>query len=502
MTSTLICQDGNDPYLNNVNAVEIQPRTNVTHEGMDYTKRTYALNLPAMERAIKIIQAIALTIFTLFIALAFEYVRNMWGEGIRGDNHVEVLMPANGYFFHGIQGIRDVENRIGSMVGLKNLLALGETSKQNHGFVKQLLIDQLNSGAAGPSSLGFSTIKQLTDFFGDSCQEITKLDLINFPLNDSDIKSIADSFTKLNYLRLLRALLSNNASEHFAKMTSLKSLNIENCEGVTDFSFLQHCLLLENLNLKGCKHIRNLDFLQYCPNITSLNLMGCQHINDIEPIQKCQKLISLNLSECIAIQDLNFLQNCQHLSELILSHMMKEDISFLQHIPNLSDLKLFNCKEIKDFSVIKNCKNLQHLDLSQCTMKDCSFLENSLSIISLDLNRCEKIENFSFLQLMPNLIGLSIKRCEQIESFDFTQNFNQLTSLNLTGCRELNNIRFLKWMPNLTELNLSFCQEVDDFSPLLDCKELKRLNIGMCTQIDEDLLKQLNFQEMHMAGLI
>ena len=87
-----------NPYLNNPKAIESAPRVTAMREGTKYTQISYevskditkevekrtTVDLGAMTRVLKIVQVIALSILTCFIALAFESVRKLWSEGFNG----------------------------------------------------------------------------------------------------------------------------------------------------------------------------------------------------------------------------------------------------------------------------------------------------------------------------------------------------------------------------------------------------------------------------------
>ena len=75
------CLDSNNPYLNNSNATEIFPSSQETNKGRLYIRQSYAesckvevVKIKALRRLMKIIQGVALTIFSCFIALAFGLV--------------------------------------------------------------------------------------------------------------------------------------------------------------------------------------------------------------------------------------------------------------------------------------------------------------------------------------------------------------------------------------------------------------------------------------------
>lgn len=64
-----------------------------TRNGREYVKWSYEKNVMGIARAIRIVKAIALTVFTLFLGLLFNDVRLLWAEGISGKEVVLVFNP-------------------------------------------------------------------------------------------------------------------------------------------------------------------------------------------------------------------------------------------------------------------------------------------------------------------------------------------------------------------------------------------------------------------------
>lgn len=134
MTEIIVCANGINPYENDQDAREILPRAEVTHQGVLYTRHSYERPLGSLSRLLNIIQVIALSIITCFIALAFESVRKRWSEGIYGYENVivlipkkeTVLIPKNDF----LELPKDVISSIFSECGIQELGCLSAVSKK------------------------------------------------------------------------------------------------------------------------------------------------------------------------------------------------------------------------------------------------------------------------------------------------------------------------------------------------------------------------------------
>ena len=241
----LICQDGNNPYLNNPCASLKAPQTQITYGGKLYTKLSYELIINTATRLIKIIQAVVITILSCFIALAFQSIRKLWQEGIKGAESVDVLLLQSS------SECTDIWMVIASSLSVKDLLTLRKTSTLKRIIAEKTLINQLNAGIITPSNIKITTVTSLIDFFGENCSQITKLDLQKFyRITDEDIEKISKNFTTLKHLLLNKSAITNASALHLTKMM-LKSLSLSSCGNIRDFSFLQHCIELTSLNFQG-----------------------------------------------------------------------------------------------------------------------------------------------------------------------------------------------------------------------------------------------------------
>jgi hypothetical protein len=98
VSERIILQPGQgNPYARDSSAQEIKRNCAVEYRGKKYTEIVYSRKLYALERGVKVISALALTIFTLFFALFSERVRRLYSEGFQGKTTAIVLVPEQNF---------------------------------------------------------------------------------------------------------------------------------------------------------------------------------------------------------------------------------------------------------------------------------------------------------------------------------------------------------------------------------------------------------------------
>lgn len=310
MSGDIICTAQVNPYLNNPSARETA-RSQEIIEGKLYAKLSYKLTIPG--NISRIIQVIALVIFTGFLALAFrKTIERLWSEGFKRDQNVSVKIPLG--FFNETPGMKDIEKLIVPYLDNKDLVALYRTARGNQDISKTPMIDQINSGTITPGDLGLKTIDKIIAFFGPRCKAITKLN-VKQGFYDSDIRKIAESFPNLEHFSIGQSHISNESDLYLAQLIHLKSFALGLNLGNDDYSYVQQWPDLTSLDL-STNLVQDLSFLQYCPQLKTLNLDGCWLIKNLNDLRLCTQLEHLNLSRCEGISDFSPLQDCPSLQTL------------------------------------------------------------------------------------------------------------------------------------------------------------------------------------------
>lgn len=365
MNKVLICEDVANPYLNNPEAYETAHLRFEMYEGRFYKKLSYEIKMGTAVRLIKIIQVIALTIISCFVALAFEQVRKMWADAVRGQKEsVTVLIPQD--FFENT----DIGKRIISFLSVKDLLAMGQTSTAYRTLSYDLLTKQLNAGDITPRDFGVLPLAQSINksIFCSSTKGLLKQISLNFEWvynrMPKDIREKTESFLKLNNLILEVNSLDffNKEFKDFSFFKYFHNLTNLRCTDINNINFLKYCPKLTHLNLSGSKRLNNIKALKDCQNLIRLNLRDCNGIwpGYFDLLQNCSNLRALDLGGCLQIQNFDFLGNLTNMMELSIAGCIQvSQINSLRHLPHLQALNIAGCDQITDLSPVQHCQTIR-----------------------------------------------------------------------------------------------------------------------------------------------
>lgn len=291
---------------------------------------------------------------------------------------------------------------------------------------------------------------KVTDFsFLQGMKGLIKLNLRSSQFTQIDLLASLEHLEKLDL-----SLCDEERDLSPLKSLSIKTLNLSNCNKLTDLSFLQEMKELMSLNLAGCqisdmqslnslkglkeldlsacKKLKNLSFLQNIKGLISLKLAGCSQITFIDKLRGLQELRQLDLSGCSSIYQITDLKSLKKLSSLDLSgcsQINETNIGLLSQLKKLTTLSLSRCEKVKSLNPLQELKGIKKLDLSQSGIKDIKALQNWKELEDLNLSSCDKITDFSCLNSLKRLIKVDISWC---------------TQLNVHGQRINNNFNFIK----------------------------------------------------------
>lgn len=363
---------------------------------------------------------------------------------------------------------------------IHNLVELNKTAKKNRAITLPLIIDKLISEEINLYDLGIRTVKKIIDYFGNRSVKVTTMNFQGFSeIKDDDVDKICKHFTNVHKLIVNSKEITNKSSDYFSKMTQLKSLDLINCQKITNFFFLKQ--------LKG---------------LECLNIYHTQ-FEDISFLVDLQNLKSLNLSYC-RFKNVNLLQRLTGLKSLALSWVFdKTDMSFLEHLKELENLNFSECKQIRDMSIVQHLTKLKHLNLRKCSrIKDRNFLQYLKGLKSLDLTKCAWVteKHLSYIKEMKELEQLNLSKTNFTDT-NFLQHMQELKELTLSNrpnspyISDTSSVQYLK---KLEKLNLSGsysypCSRSDmivDLSHLQGLKSLKELNLFFCGHISNISLLQ------------
>lgn len=237
-------------------------------------------------------------------------------------------------------------------------------------------------------------------------------------------------------------------------LSSLKSLTLESCDGMTDFSIFHVMTSLEELDINA-ENLKSLDFLSGMGNLKSLSLTDAGMLT-LDGLEKQPQLETLKLEDCDNLKNMTALESLTSLKELYI------DLPYDCPQPDLSGMTQLN-----------------KLALSQ--FRDCSFLSGMTELVSLRLTGCEPGTDTSLA------------------------NLTKLEELSLsTNMGSWQNLDFITGFPALKTLSLQGVTTYDDISGIFSIPTLRRLDIsGMECEIAFDRIQDNpSLEELYMDGLL
>lgn len=260
--------------------------------------------------------------------------------------------------------------------------------------------------------------------------------------------------------------------------TSLKELSItaglETLDGIGQFKEL------ESLTIGG-SHLTDIKELVQLTGLKSLTLENCDEVTDFSVLSVMPWLTELNI-ESEGLRDLGFLSSMPDLKSLSIEHANILNADGLKQVSGLTGLKMIRCGELKDLSGVESLTGLTKLELEVpygCTQPDLSGL-TGLKTLSIS-----GMESVSFLKNLPMLEELSLQSCQ----INDTSVFSSLTGLKSLQCSHVyGNItdwKFVSAIPGLERLDLSGVTTYEDISSVFNIPTLSELNIsGMECEIN------------------
>jgi hypothetical protein len=257
-------------------------------------------------------------------------------------------------------------------------------------FANDELVRRLNNKKISLYDLGINkNIKNVVEFFGESCLNLTRLDLEDVLNYDVEMDySLLVNFPNLKFLALSNGKdFLNNMQYYFLHCGKVEELMIREVkfENVKDFSLLANLPNLQEqspskVTLEDLLALRNSSenarkFVNECLAIgvssscykledlgISTDITSAKEIIDFFGEDNAAKITGLDLSNYSQLTDLKPLSVCANLSSVSLSHNF--DLSFLQHYPKLSCLRLNNW--MGDLTPLKNFPNIKMLLFIRC----------------------------------------------------------------------------------------------------------------------------------------
>ena len=300
-------------------------------------------------------------------------------------------------------------------------------------------------------------------------------------LSVDEVKGLA-GLDECRYLFFTNCSFDAGAIKNLESLKELRSLDLKNCSGVDDLSFLNNMERLYAVTAENCgitdDAVKNLSLpksvyrlempynkltfvpkaegiytldltmnqvsdLENLKNMTALTTvkLGGNKITDISALAGMPKIETLNLNSN-QLTSIAALEGFVYLEELYLGYNDISDLSPLVYCTVLEQLNLSENKKIKDVSFIgRNAKTLEALNLSGIKLTDASILNGMSAMKDLYVNRCG-LTDLSFVKDMRNLETLNAagNAFTDVKPLDYC---SKLTVINLAS----NKITSLEGLP-------------------------------------------------------
>ena len=329
-----------------------------------------------------------------------------------------------------------------------------------------------------------------------ACRDLRQLSLEDVSCNMSSLTSL----TQLSSLHL-RACWDDEVLQPIALLSSLRHLELEEANGITDISPLGSLRSsLERLIISGDNYIEASSLgpcLSSCTLLRHLDLSGCCEDKDVyeegdtldlSALSACILLEHLDLSNCPVSGSLEALLPCTRLQRLILDGCR---VTALAPLVSLVELHLSYCNELRELSPLTACISLRTLWVYQCPrVKSLAPLAACLQLRELRLFECGKMASLKQIAACTQLTHLHISKCSGIKSLVplSAQNNRALKQLRwdqpqLCQCGNLASLGPLVARTTLKLLNLKYMTNPIDLAPLVACQRLRELYYYGCCSL-------------------
>ena len=230
----------------------------------------------------------------------------------------------------------------------------------------------------------FQSLQNILKINVSYCIQITNQDLQYFQkcqellLFECSLISDLSSLTSLTSFAISSAIHLISI-EPLRFLLSLKKVYFGKCENILDFSPIGH---VPSLTIEDCQQVTDLSFLSH--GVRELDLSGCIHLQDLTPITSIRSIKKIDLRRCHSLIDVNP----------------------LKFIPQIN---LVACEQVSIFNELGNYQD--SLDLSGIS----SIIEvNHLSKVKkfLNLARNSHLQN---IDALTEIEVLNISYCNQLQ---------------------------------------------------------------------------------------
>ncbi len=290
-------------------------------------------------------------------------------------------------------------------------------------------------------------------------------------ISDSDLKKLAGSRT-LSSIGFTDCTFTGDASVLSGSKGEIHSINLTNCSGIDDFSWIDK-MELESLTLSGC----GLDDTglaaaigQDEKKLNHLDISGNTLITDLSPLEECEGLVDLKVSGC----PVESLAPASHLTDLYILEASGCGLTSLPEFRDLSSLDqlYLNDNKLTSLNGIESAANLVTLEVSGNDLSDLGGLESVYSLRTLYAvdNELVSIDGLCNCTVLRD-VDLGGNRISDVSAL--SKSMLSLESLILAD-NELEDMSCLSGLSQLKGIDIS-SNSIDDLSFLASAIQLQWL---------------------------
>jgi hypothetical protein len=251
-----------------------------------------------------------------------------------------------------------------------------------------------------------------------------------------------------------------NISEWF----HILSLELTDCDGITDLSPLINLQILDICSCEGIKHIPYLPCIKqvrlmiqdhtktWCPDnkIEKIDIMMCDY--DRTEISKMNSIESLTIDACENLEEVEWMSNISHIK----INNMNGGYDFSKLCGNKTiTLLTTNITKYPDFT------DAEELSIEQCRIPET--LDSLGGIKHLSLKNCNNISKITDTDALSKMVYVSIDSCPKITDVSMFKDVEHLVLRNVkfTDTASLAKVRHLELYECQGDMDVSVLKNVD-----------------------------------------
>lgn len=304
-------------------------------------------------------------------------------------------------------------------------------------------------------------------------RNIQSLTIYKNDVTTQDIQKI-NKLKELNSLNFEGCKFIDQSATNLVKNKYVSSLNLKECKGIEDYSFLNKMSNLDTLTLINNGLTDSIFDISQSETISTLTISEPQftnlaHIN-------VNNMYSLNI-ENSGVSDISLLSSdLLFLCELNISGTKVANIDNIMDFQNLSTLRADNL-EISNPTKELVSVSISTLSMANCGLTDLSFLQRTTSLNTVDISG-NNIKDITPLLNSSDCLAVFNVSSNPLsdESFEKMKQLSKINTLDVSNI-PIKNLDFVIYMSSLYKITASNCC-LEDVSMLSRCPVLSNVNVS------------------------